>query len=82
MLERGWHRAFDDPIPLPNGGELHTLRDAANYITRLPKREHDAPAKPSRKPQKATGQKENVEGKKPKEASAKTTAAKPGRKSA
>lgn len=43
MPEKGWHRTFDDPIPLPNGGELHTLRDAANYITKLPKREHDAP---------------------------------------
>jgi len=28
---------------LPDGGELRTLRDAANYITKLPKREHDAP---------------------------------------
>lgn len=34
---------FDDPIPLPGGGELITLRDAADYITELPKREHDAP---------------------------------------
>jgi hypothetical protein len=33
----GWHRAFDDPIPLPGAGELRTLR------TKLPKREHDAP---------------------------------------
>jgi hypothetical protein len=32
-----------DPIPLPRGGELVTLRDGANYITALPKREHDAP---------------------------------------
>jgi hypothetical protein len=23
-----WQRAFDDPIPLPNGGKLHTLKDA------------------------------------------------------
>src|SRR5258708_2443102 len=41
------------------------------------------PAKPSRKPKKATGQKEMllpIEAKKPKEASAKTTAAKPERK--
>jgi hypothetical protein len=22
MTERGWHRTFDDPIPLLNGGEL------------------------------------------------------------
>jgi hypothetical protein len=37
-------RPFDDPIPLPSGGELVTLRDAADYITELPKREHDAQA--------------------------------------
>jgi hypothetical protein len=40
---RGWDRAFDDPIPLPRGSKLRTLRDAANYFTELPKREHDAP---------------------------------------
>lgn len=40
---RGWSRLFDDPIPLPGGGQLITLRDAANYITKLPKAEHDAP---------------------------------------
>jgi hypothetical protein len=34
MIDRGWQRAFDDPIPLP---------DAATFITKLPKREHDAP---------------------------------------
>jgi hypothetical protein len=22
ITERGWHRTFDDPIPLPDGGEL------------------------------------------------------------
>jgi hypothetical protein len=43
MPNKGWHRTFDDPIPLPDGGKLLTLRDAANYITKLPKREHDAP---------------------------------------
>lgn len=31
-------------ISLPSGGEFLTLRDAANYITEFPKREHDAPA--------------------------------------
>jgi len=41
--ERSWARAFDDPIPLLDGGELRTLRDAALYITKLPKIEHDAP---------------------------------------
>jgi hypothetical protein len=44
MPEKGWHRPFADPIPLPDGGELRTLRDAGNYIAKLPKREHDAPA--------------------------------------
>ena len=37
-----WQRPFDDPIPLPRGRQLITLRDAAEYITRLPKAEHDA----------------------------------------
>jgi hypothetical protein len=38
-----WQRLFDGPIPLPRGRQLVTLRDAAEYITRLPKAEHDAP---------------------------------------
>ena len=38
-----WQRAFDDPIPLRRGRKLVTLRDAAEYITKLPKAEHDAP---------------------------------------
>jgi hypothetical protein len=33
---------FFDPIELPNGKKLVTLRDAALYITKLPKAEHDA----------------------------------------
>ena len=33
---------FDEPIPLPKGKLLITLRDAANYITKLPKAEHEA----------------------------------------
>jgi hypothetical protein len=37
-----WSRAFDEPIELPNGKTLITLRDAALYITKLPKAEHDA----------------------------------------
>jgi hypothetical protein len=28
--------------PLPNGGQLKTLRDAGNYIAKLPKREHSS----------------------------------------
>jgi hypothetical protein len=37
-----WDRKFDEPIPLPNGKKLTTLREAALYITKLPKAEHDA----------------------------------------
>jgi hypothetical protein len=37
----GWSRQFDDPIPLPNGGQLLTLKDAASYIMKLPKAEQD-----------------------------------------
>jgi hypothetical protein len=43
MREKGWSRPFDDPIPLPRGGQLVTLQDAGNYITKLPKAEHTAP---------------------------------------
>jgi hypothetical protein len=39
MPDNGWSRRFFDPIPLPDGGELHTLRDAGHYIANLPKRE-------------------------------------------
>jgi hypothetical protein len=38
----GWDKKFDEPIPLPKGKPLVTLRDAALYITKLPKAEHDA----------------------------------------
>ena len=44
MPDKGWHRTFHDPIPLPGGGELRILRDAGNFVAGLPKREHDAPA--------------------------------------
>jgi len=37
-----WSRRFDDPIPLPRGRQLVTLGDAGNYITKLPKAEHEA----------------------------------------
>jgi hypothetical protein len=37
-----WSRAFEEPVPLPKGKTLVTLRDAALYITELPKAEHDA----------------------------------------
>jgi hypothetical protein len=39
---KGWQTKFDEPIPLPNRKPLVTLRDAALYITKLPKAEHDA----------------------------------------
>jgi hypothetical protein len=42
-LNRGWKRAFDEPIPLPRGRELVTLKDAGIHITKLPKAEHQAP---------------------------------------
>ena len=31
-----WSRPFDDPISLPNGRTLRTLRDAASYIMASP----------------------------------------------
>ena len=34
-----WSSPFDDPISLPNGRQLLTLKDAADYIQRLPKAE-------------------------------------------
>ena len=37
----GWARPFDDPILLPGGRELLTLRDAADYIMKLSKAEQD-----------------------------------------
>jgi len=40
-LPQGWKRPFDDPIPLPRGRQLVTLKDAANYIQKLPKAEQD-----------------------------------------
>jgi hypothetical protein len=38
-----WSAEFDDPIQLAKGRQFVTLRDAGNYITKLPKAEHDAP---------------------------------------
>jgi hypothetical protein len=34
-----WTRPFDDPVLIPGGRELVTLRDAADYIMKLPKAE-------------------------------------------
>jgi len=36
-----WARTFDDPVLLPGGRELLTLRDAADDIMKLPKAEQD-----------------------------------------
>jgi hypothetical protein len=35
-MAEDWQRRFEDPIPLSDGRTLHTLRDAADYITALP----------------------------------------------
>jgi hypothetical protein len=42
MADAGWRRSFDEPIPLPRGRQLVTLKDAGNYITKLRKAEHEA----------------------------------------
>ena len=39
----GWGRQFDEPIELPDGRKLVVPRDAASYVTALPKKEADAP---------------------------------------
>ena len=40
-----WSTPFEDPIILPDGRQLLTLKDAADYITitKLPKKESDLP---------------------------------------
>ena len=38
-----WSAPFDDPIILPDGRKLITLKDAATYITSLPKKESALP---------------------------------------
>jgi hypothetical protein len=43
VANRGWKRPFDDPIPLPRARQFVTLQDAGNFITKLPKAEHEAP---------------------------------------
>ena len=37
-----WSRRFEDPVTLASGRKLVTLEDAGNYITKLPKAEHEA----------------------------------------
>jgi len=43
MADRGWQRRFDDPVPLPDGRQFVTLRDAGTYITKLPKTQQAVP---------------------------------------
>ncbi|WP_334445362.1 hypothetical protein [Bradyrhizobium sp. AZCC 1610] len=38
-----WSTPFEDPIVLPDGRQLLTLKDAADYITKLSKKESDLP---------------------------------------
>ena len=43
-LVAAWARPLDDPVLLPGGRELVTLRDAADYIMKLPKAEQNLEA--------------------------------------
>jgi hypothetical protein len=38
-MSKGWNRPFEDPIDLPDGRKLLTLKNAADYIMKLPKAE-------------------------------------------
>jgi hypothetical protein len=38
-----WGREFDELIALPDGRKLVAMRDAASYITALPRKEADTP---------------------------------------
>jgi hypothetical protein len=37
----GCSRAFDEPIPIPDGGELRTLLDAGRYVDAFPHIMHE-----------------------------------------
>ena len=39
-MKADWSREFEEPISLPKGRQLITLRDAGDYITKPPKAEH------------------------------------------
>jgi hypothetical protein len=43
MAATGWKRRFNEPIKLPNGKTLITLKHAGTFIMKLPKTEHEAP---------------------------------------
>jgi hypothetical protein len=36
-----WSRHFDEPIALPDGGELRTLLDAGRYVDKPPRSMHE-----------------------------------------
>jgi hypothetical protein len=38
---KGWSARFDEPIPLPEGGEFRTLLDAGRYVDALPRAMHE-----------------------------------------
>jgi hypothetical protein len=38
-----WSRRFEDPIERPDGRKMLTLKDAADYITKVPRAVHEAP---------------------------------------
>jgi hypothetical protein len=38
-----WSAEFDEPVVLPDGSRMVTLLDAGEYISALPKKEHQAP---------------------------------------
>jgi len=42
MAAKSWQREFDEPIAVPRGHTLRPLRDAGDYITKLPKAVHSA----------------------------------------
>ena len=41
MKTPDWSRPFDEPIVLPDGGELRTLLDAGRYVDALPRSMHE-----------------------------------------
>jgi hypothetical protein len=44
LAKGGWHREFDDPILLPNGKKLSTLKDAIEHLSKtIPKKDHNHP---------------------------------------
>jgi hypothetical protein len=38
---KDWSARFDEPIALPDGGELRTLLDAGRYVDALPRSMHE-----------------------------------------